>query len=67
LLVGDGDLAIMNWDPGEPAMTVGLPSGTLALRASWFDTAAAAQHVDAELGGDNPSPEHITIDVWPAT
>ena len=67
ILGGDGDLEVLNWEPGEPPVTtVGLPSGTLALRASWFDTASAAEHHDVESGGDDRSPEHIALDLWPA-
>jgi hypothetical protein len=67
VLGGDGDLAVLNWEPGDPPVTtVRLPTGTFALRASWFNTVAAAEHHDVEFGGDDRSPEHIALDLWPA-
>ena len=42
-----------------------LPAGQLRLRASWFGTAAAAEHPDAEFSGEDLSPERITFDLWP--
>lgn len=67
VLEGDGDLAVLNWEPGEqPVTTVGLPSGVFSLRVSWFGTAVAAEHDDVESGGDDRSPEQIVLDLWPA-
>jgi hypothetical protein len=66
VLGGDGDLAVLNWEPGGPPVTtVRLPPGNFAVRASWFDTAAAAEHRDVESGGDVRSPERIALDLWP--
>lgn len=66
LLDGDGNLDVLNWEPGEPPVaTVPLPAGQLRLRASWFGTAAAAEHPDAEFSGEDLSPERITFDLWP--
>lgn len=36
-----------------------------SVRASWFGTAEAATHPDNDMGGDDLSPEHVTLDFWP--
>jgi hypothetical protein len=66
VLNGDGDLAVLNWEPGDdPVAAVRLPTGDVLLRVSWFGTQVAAAHPDAEFGGDDRSPERIVVDLWP--
>ena len=67
VLSGDGDLAILNWDPDDqPVATIHMPEGNVRLRASWFGTKAAAAHPDSDVGGEERSPERIVLDLWPA-
>jgi hypothetical protein len=66
LIEGEGDLAVLHWEPGEPpAAEVALPSGTVRARVSWHGTAEAQEHPNWDLGGDELSPEHIVLDIWP--
>jgi hypothetical protein len=65
-LAGEGSIAVLNWEPGEPPVAeVVVQDGVLGVRASWYGTADAASHPDFDLGGDDPSPESIILDVWP--
>lgn len=67
LLTGDGDLAVLNWNRGDPAVAeVALPTGDMRARMSWHGTAAAQAHPDCEIGGEDLSPEHLVLDLWPA-
>ncbi|MFZ4718289.1 MAG: hypothetical protein ACOYMR_02625 [Ilumatobacteraceae bacterium] len=63
---GEGDLAILNWEPGAPAVaTIRVPTGRLSARVSWRGLGAAEHHPDNDTGGDELSPEYLTIDLWP--
>ena len=65
-LHGAGDIAVLNWDPGEdPVAVVPVPDGSLHIRMSWFGMNDAAAHPDWDLGGDALLREHLTLDVWP--
>ena len=67
-ITGHGDLAVLNWEPGVPAVaTVRVPTGRLLARVGWYGSDVAAQHPDNDIGGDEVSPEHLTLDLWPAT
>lgn len=67
VLSGDGDLAILNWEPDDhPVATIHMPEGNVRVRASWFGTQVAAAHPDSDVGGEERSPEHIVLDLWPA-
>ena len=67
-LTGTGDVAILNWEPGhEPVAVVPVPPGPVEIRVSWFGTSAAAAHPDWDIGGEQPSPERLILDVWPST
>jgi len=62
---GEGDLAILNWEPGERAVaTIRVPTGRLSARVSWHGLEAAEHHPDYDTGGDELSPEYLTIDLW---
>lgn len=62
---GEGDLAILSWEPGEPAVaTIRVPPGRLSARVSWHGLEAAEHHPDNDTGGDELSPEYLTIDLW---
>jgi hypothetical protein len=62
---GSGPLAVLSWGETEPDLVVDVPAGTLRVRASWFGTEEAAKHPDWDLGGDDESPESVTLQVWP--
>lgn len=65
-LDGAGDIAVLNWDPGEdPVAVAPVPDGSLQIRASWFGMNDAAAHPDWDVGGDALSPEQLALDVWP--
>jgi len=65
-LHGDGDVAILSWDPDqEPVATVPLPHGSVHIRASWYGMGEAAAHTDFDVGGEDLSPERLRIDFWP--
>ena len=65
---GSGDLAVLNWEPGEPAVAaIPVPTGPLCARLCWYGIDAAAAHPDNDTGGDEVSPESLTIDIWPST
>jgi hypothetical protein len=65
-LGGSGPLAIRTTDYDAPPVGfVELPTGHARLRVSWIGTAAAAAHPDVAIGGHEPSPESIIIDIWP--
>ncbi len=64
-LTGEGPLAILGWGADEPDAIVELPPGACRLRASWFGLAAAESHPDSDLGGEDHSPEHLVLDIWP--
>ena len=67
LIEGEGDLALLNWEPGEPpAGEVPLPPGAVQARVSWHGSADAEAHPDYDLGGDELSPERLVLDIWPA-
>ena len=67
LIDGEGDLALLNWEPGEPpAAEVALPPGAVRARVCWHGSADAEAHPDYELGGDELSPECVVLDIWPA-
>jgi hypothetical protein len=67
-ITGDGDPAVLNWEPGEPAVaSARVPTGRLLARIAWHGSDAAARHPDNDTGGDEVSPEHLTLDLWPAT
>jgi len=66
LLDGVGGVAIHGWDPDEhPAASLAVPPGKLHLRASWFGMVEASEQPDRDLGGEDASPEHVTIEFWP--
>ena len=65
-LGGSGEVAIRSWDPSEEAAgVIALPDGPVHIRAAWYGMSEAAAHPDRELGGDDLSPERLTIDFWP--
>jgi len=54
-------------DPGEPPIaSIRVPTGRLHARVGWHGTDAAKLHPDNDIGGDELSPEHLTLDVWPS-
>jgi hypothetical protein len=65
-LLGNGPLAILSWGDVDPVATIELPDGPVRLRASWFGLAAAVAHPDNDLGGEDPSPERLLFQAWPA-
>ncbi|MEZ5377721.1 MAG: hypothetical protein R2733_14545 [Acidimicrobiales bacterium] len=66
-ITGAGNLAVLNWDPGEPCVgEVELPDGPVCARVSWHGTKQAAAHEDCEVGGERSSPEYLVLDVWPS-
>ncbi len=66
-LAGSGDVAVLNWEVGDDAMAVvAVPSGPVAIRVSWHGTAAAAAHPDCDVGGEQPSPERLILDLGPS-
>jgi hypothetical protein len=66
-IAGQGDLAVLNWEPGEPPIaSIRVPTGRLHARVGWHGTDAAKLHPDNDIGGDELSPEHLTLDVWPS-
>jgi hypothetical protein len=67
-LTGSGDVAILNWEPGDdPAAVIPVPPGPVAIRVSWLGTNAAAAHPDWDIGGEQLSPERLILDLWPST
>jgi hypothetical protein len=65
-LLGEGPLAVLSWGDDEPLATAELPDGPCRLRASWFGVADAEAHPDNDLGGEDPSPERLLFQAWPA-
>lgn len=65
-LSGSGTLAVLNWGDNEPEATFELPAGPLRLRTVHAGLAAADAHPDNDLAGEDPSPETIVVQLWPA-
>lgn len=66
-LDGDGQLALLNWEPGdEPVARIQPPTGRMALRGSWTGLAAVDEFPEREVAGDRPSPEVIRFQIWPS-
>jgi hypothetical protein len=65
-LSGTGPLGVLSWGELEPELTFEVPEGTLRLRGSFFGLAAADAHPDNDVSGEEPSPESILLQLWPA-
>ena len=63
---GDAHLAILSWGDDDAEATIELRPGPHRLRASWFGLAAADAHPDNDVGGEEPSPERLLFQLWPA-
>lgn len=65
-VTGEGPLKVLSWGADEPDAVIVVSPGPLRLRATWFGLFDAATHPDADVGGDDTSPERVALEVWPA-
>jgi len=63
---GEGSIAILNWGEVQPVRVMSVPRGSARLRTSWFGIGAAEVHPGNDRGGDEESPEHLLLQLWPA-
>ena len=61
-LMGDGLIEVLSW-PGEPALSIATPEGSLRLRVMW---AGLEPGLAEGLPRDGPSKEHLLLQLWPA-
>lgn len=62
---GKGRLGVLGWGDNDPTAVADVPVGPLGCRVSWMGSEEAAEHPDAEIGGQALSPETIVIQIWP--
>jgi len=64
-IAGNGPLAVLSWGDDDPVGIVELPAGPIRMRVNWRGLTDTLTHPDYDLGGDDPSPETVLLQLWP--